>query len=121
MDKMTAEIRAIVRDEIKKMGATGMATYMNENEERRHQSNQGLWKLLNDVGDHTKEFVERRKPIERKSEREGSKWSSFETDLLRDAFSDFCLDRSLKTGRSMKSISCKVRRMMYEGQIRTWE
>jgi hypothetical protein len=101
MDKMTAVIREIVREEIKKMGTEGMDARMKEEKENV-------------------EFIERRRPA-RKSEREGVKWSSFETDLLADAFFDFCLDRSLKTGRSYKSISCKVRRMMYEGQIKTWE
>lgn len=63
---------------------------------------------------------DRRKPA-KKSGREGEPWSRFETETLSEAFLFWCADRSLKTGRSIKSISCKVRRMMYEKIIPTWE
>lgn len=69
------------------------------------------------IGPHAKEFQERRKA----AKREGTAWSVFETEMLSDSFRAFCVDRALKTGRSIKSISCKIRRMMYEKIIPTWE
>ena len=63
----------------------------------------------------------RQAKIERENTaREGTKWSSFEAECLYDAFCQFCKDRSFKSGRSFRSITCKIRNMMHSGVITTW-
>lgn len=49
-----------------------------------------------------------------------SNFSQFETYLVKDHFDRFCNDLAVKTGRTERSIACKVRRMMQFGEIITW-
>uniref|UniRef100_A0A6M3LW46 Uncharacterized protein n=1 Tax=viral metagenome TaxID=1070528 RepID=A0A6M3LW46_9ZZZZ len=53
-------------------------------------------------------------------EREGIKWSTFETDMLVESFWNFCGSQAIRSGRSSRSISCKVRNLMHSGAIITW-
>lgn len=47
-------------------------------------------------------------------------WSGFETEYLIESFWEFCAQRALMSGRSVRSISCKIRNLMTSGVISTW-
>jgi hypothetical protein len=51
---------------------------------------------------------------------DGNPWSSFENALVMDKFDEFCDKLAREFGRSKLAISCKVRRLMRDGEIITW-
>jgi len=54
--------------------------------------------------------------------REGASWQHLETEMLIEEFNKFCNDKAFKSGRSSKSIACKIRNLFTNSSeiIQTW-